>query len=975
MRLKRLILVFAAILMVLLYVGAGAEVNYEVIEPAGFAGSALKYPVVYVMPENGYDNSKANTMAVKLQEAMRSGDGIGMLLVMPSFDSDDNLREEMVWLVNEIDNVVYANKTIAEPGFRAVVGADVGGYMAYATMLNAGGAVAEIPELFGFVASVRGHFTEEGNPWQAKYGSMYDKLSAAGKNTTANYFTYMDTPVDDPLADVDKSTNDMGYMFMKFLTGADKHEYTARPGQYNDEFVAESGKRIADRFTKFMMGGTMSQNSSVSSVLVTSEDKTATVNYSVMAVGTGYGATGVFHKFAPPFSVKTDATVRIAVIDPDDPEKELTYKTVGGKIGTWGTIAGTAELENVTNGRTCPIRVTITVLGATFEAATSNMVCIEDSVFEGEKQKVDLMGDWYFNYTGTGDGSQLNAADITKAEYETWSKVTPALDWWKDNFGNVGSAYAQGNAYYAREFELPAQFTTQNPMISVGYVDDRCEVFINGKRVGGTGFKADSSLDPDAKDTWSVYSCFEVDPSVLNYGGKNTIVIRVWNNTGASSGGGGWYAGPIQIGSEAAFAGAGGYTDRFYEETYYSDSIGKDMEYLIYLPKNYDKTDRYYPTMYLLHQFSSNHTSYMVDGVNKLLDEAIEDGLLDEMIVVVPNSDPNSWWAGKWENMVVEDLIPYIDENYRTVKDARYRFTAGCSMGGQGAASVALTNPDLFSGFASFYGAYYGHFGGYFFSFGDSMGDVSPITVAKNDGAEYMENFSTAFICGNQDSYQFGTGKIELHQLLKDYGIDHYFLIDNGGHDGDFYLPRFKDTISFVWKHMYDETELKEQEPDLRKMVNASLEKTENGLTLAVAPNEKLAKYFNELPASKSGYVKEQNPALSVPLRITVTQGGQKFRALLRDFVIEPGDEMIFIYNLTADDFAALVGGNAAFDPEKKFTYTIEGAIFDNNWVSLSRVGEVVLPDTGDNSSLLLWVLALAGSAALLMISKKRAAA
>lgn len=94
------------------------------------------------------------------------------------------------------------------------------------------------------------------------------------------------------------------------------------------------------------------------------------------------------------------------------------------------------------------------------------------------------------------------------------------------------------------------------------------------------------------------------------------------------------------------------------------------MEYLIYLPEDYDQTDKYYPTMYLLHQFSSSHTSYMVDGVNKMLDEAIADGQLDDLIVVIPNSDPNSWWKGKWEDMVINDLIPHIDANYRTIQAA-----------------------------------------------------------------------------------------------------------------------------------------------------------------------------------------------------------------------------------------------------------------------------------------------------------------
>ncbi len=988
MKMNKLVLLLACmLLLVSVCAGAGAAAEYTVIEPAGFDGSNMKYPVVYVMPEDGYTNSTENPLAKKLQEAMNSGDGMSMLLVMPSFDKNSTLtlREQLAELVNEIDNTAYKNKTVADPKFRAIVGSGIGGYMAYASMLDESGAVAANPELFAFVASTRGHFVQEGNPWYAQCGSIYDKLSKAGKGTVKNYYTYMDTPVDDEMANAEGSTNDLGHMFIRFMTGADAHEYTARPGSYTGEFLKESAKRMANRFTNYMVNGSFMP--SLSSVVVTSADASKSVSYSVMALGGAYG--GAFDRFLPGWGTSTEATVKVSVIDPDT-GKVLTSKSDSGYLYTWGSMAGAMDLKNVTNGKTCEMKMTITIFGATFDVANANMVCIEDSVFDGEKQKIDLMGDWYFKYTGYQDeAAYLDVAALTESkEYRGWSVVQPALGNWDNGYGNINgdtvgadpnSGYFNmmilGNGYYARDFELPAKFTTQKPVISIGYVDDRCEVFVNGVRIGGTGFNADGSLVEDAGDTWSVYSCFEVDPSILNYGGENTIVVRAWNNTGM--GAGGWYAGPVAIYSEEAFNDQGGaYTDRFYEETYYSDAIGQNMQYLIYLPQSYGKTDRYYPTMYLFHQFSSSHTSYMVDGVNALLDEAIADGLLDNMIVVIPNSDPNSWWKGKWENMVINDLIPHIDANYRTVQDARYRFTAGCSMGGQGAASIALTNPDLFSGFASFYGAFYGQYGGYFFSFGDSMGDVSPITVAKKEGAAYMDNFAMAFICGNQDSYGFGSGKIQLHQLLEDYGVEHHFLIDNGGHEGTFYLPRFKDTLSYVWKHMYDETELANQEPDLRKIANAQLLVTDDGVIPVFTVSDRIAEYYNQIPASS--YTGNQTPALSIPLRITITQNGKTYQALLRDHTIAQGVSENMLDALTAEDFKVMSRSASGFDLAKEFTYTIEAAIFDNKWVKLNPVsGDLAgLPATGDDSSVVLFALLLAASVGvlgMLAIRKRRA--
>ena len=513
-----------------------------------------------------------------------------------------------------------------------------------------------------------------------------------------------------------------------------------------------------------------------------------------------------------------------------------------------------------------------------------------------------------------------------------------------------------GSGYYVKTFYVDEKFDTQNPVLSVGRMDDRGQVFLNGTLIGETGMKNGVTTN---KTTWAAYSAFEFDPSLLNLNGENTVIVRNWNNT--SGGGGGWYDADVGLYSKAAFdkLGKSPTNERFYEETYYSTAVGEQMQYLIYLPKDYDKTDRYYPTLYLMHQIESDHMSYTTDNIDRLMDDAISKGMFDDMIVVIPNSSEKSWWKGKWEEMVIKDLIPLIDENYRTINDARYRFTAGCSMGGQGAYSVALTNPQYFSGAISFYGA---------FDYGDSSGKISPMTVAKNEGAEYMDNFTMAFICGNQDSYNFGIGKIEMHQILKEMGIDHYFFVENGEHNSAFYVPYYQDTLSYVWKNMYDETELKDQEPNLRKMAFADLENTEDGLKLVFAVKDDIAKYFDEIPASS--YTKNQTPALSIPLRITITQNGRKYQALLRDHLLEQGVSANEI-SLSAEDFMIVTRSVEGFDPSQKFTYQIEGAIFDNEWVILNHISDGLaanLPDTGDHSNVVLYALLLAASVSMMGI-------
>jgi enterochelin esterase-like enzyme len=306
---------------------------------------------------------------------------------------------------------------------------------------------------------------------------------------------------------------------------------------------------------------------------------------------------------------------------------------------------------------------------------------------------------------------------------------------------------------------------------------------------------------PTGETTWAEYSIFEFDSSILKYDGVNTIVVRAYND--GPYGGGGWYEGPIYLASKATEEGNAEVAQKdpyFYEETFTSACAAAtggqngtvENPYLIYLPKDYYESEKSYPTLYMLHQFNSDHTSYKTDDINVVLDEAMTAGLLDEMIVVIPNSDENSWWSGEWETMITDELIPHIDDKYRTIPEAKYRLTAGCSMGGQGAFSVALKNPEYFSGAVSFFGA---------FSMPPSSED-DVMKIVENATKEELEQFSLYFSCGNQDVYGFGKCAIELNQLLSEKGVEHEFFIENGGHDSAFYLPKFVDALGYATQHM-----------------------------------------------------------------------------------------------------------------------------------------------------------------------------
>ena len=464
-----------------------------------------------------------------------------------------------------------------------------------------------------------------------------------------------------------------------------------------------------------------------------------------------------------------------------------------------------------------------TFMGASDAKGTENFVQEEETAelapvlvtkdmaeVNGEYQKLDLSGSWYFEYKGVN--MVQNVAGLEAEEYQEWPVVEAGTGRWAKGYGNISEEnvddsygeeyfnyFITGNAYYVKEFELPENFNAKEMVLSVGYIDDRCEVFVNGERIGLTGMNPKLSL-PTGDSTWAEYSIFEFDGSILKYDDINTVVVRAYNDE--PYGEGGWYEGPIYLASKAAEEGNAQVAEvdpYFYEETFTSSyaatALGEsgtvENPYLIYLPKDYYESEEAYPTLYLLHQFNSDHTSYKTDDINVVLDEAIAASELEEMIVVIPNSQEESWWSGDWEKMITEELIPHIDANYRTISDAKHRMTAGCSMGGQGAFSVALKYPEYFSGAASFFGA---------FSMPPSKED-DVLEIAENESKEYLDQFALYFICGNQDIYGFGEPAIELSQILTSKGVEHEFFIENGGHDSAFYVPHFVEALAYLQEH------------------------------------------------------------------------------------------------------------------------------------------------------------------------------
>lgn len=129
----------------------------------------------------------------------------------------------------------------------------------------------------------------------------------------------------------------------------------------------------------------------------------------------------------------------------------------------------------------------------------------------------------------------------------------------------------------------------------------------------------------------------------------------------------------------------------------------------VYLPPSYESSTHKYPVVYFLPGYF-DVIDYWLTGryqgyrLKNSMDQLIEDGLVEEMIVVVVSGYNmlygsffvNSSVTGNWEDYVAQDVVQYIDGNYRTLPSPESRGICGHSMGGFGAIHVGMKNPDIF---------------------------------------------------------------------------------------------------------------------------------------------------------------------------------------------------------------------------------------------------------------------------------------
>jgi enterochelin esterase-like enzyme len=208
-----------------------------------------------------------------------------------------------------------------------------------------------------------------------------------------------------------------------------------------------------------------------------------------------------------------------------------------------------------------------------------------------------------------------------------------------------------------------------------------------------------------------------------------------------------------------------------------SKSTNTSRRAFVYTPPDYDKDlTKRYPVLYLQHGWGEDETAWSNQGhANLIMDNLFAEGKFKPFLIVMTYGMTNNVRIGGLRNfdikpfqtVLVDELIPYIDANFRTLSDQPHRAMAGLSMGGMETKTITLKNLDKFS-----------HIG--LFSGGSiSMDDV-------NDTPGFNEKVKLVFVSyGSRELERrrgggrgpFGGDPRENAEALKQAGINSVFYV------------------------------------------------------------------------------------------------------------------------------------------------------------------------------------------------------
>ena len=213
---------------------------------------------------------------------------------------------------------------------------------------------------------------------------------------------------------------------------------------------------------------------------------------------------------------------------------------------------------------------------------------------------------------------------------------------------------------------------------------------------------------------------------------------------------------------------------------YYAKSTDEWRHAMVYTPAGYEQGKKKYPVLYLQHGMGEDETGWSKQGhMQHIMDNLIASGEAVPMIVVMESGDVKapfrggdnrqgfSQYGASFYKVMINDLIPTIDQKFRTLRDRDHRAMAGLSWGGHQTFDLVLNNMEMFSWMGAFSGAI----------FGLDVKTAYNGVFTRPD--EFNKKIHYLFLsCGSEENF----GTETLAKNLRDAGIKTDFYESPGTH-------------------------------------------------------------------------------------------------------------------------------------------------------------------------------------------------
>ncbi len=259
--------------------------------------------------------------------------------------------------------------------------------------------------------------------------------------------------------------------------------------------------------------------------------------------------------------------------------------------------------------------------------------------------------------------------------------------------------------------------------------------------------------------------------------------------------------------------------------TMHSRILNQDVHFSVCLPSGYFQTTKAYPVVYLLHGLGDDETAWLEYGrISQIADEEVAKGEIQPMIYIMPEGF-RTYYVNDYLNtflyqdMLVNELVPYVDSLFRTKESIEQRAVMGYSMGGFGAFTLYLNHPDVFgvavplstsirtdeqymteeaSGWDEQWGRLFGAPG---LTGADRLTDYykenNPFYILDSLTPEETSNFHL-FLDNGDKEHTLCRSNEELHILMRNKNIPHEYRVRDGGHSFTYWYSALPNALRFI---------------------------------------------------------------------------------------------------------------------------------------------------------------------------------